>query len=52
MAPQEGSGLLTEVEGTLQGHRDGHGFLLPDVGEQDIYLSHQEMHAVMHGDRL
>ncbi len=52
VAPQEGAGLLTEVEGTLQGHRDGHGFLLPDVGAQDIYLSHQEMHAVMHGDRL
>jgi len=43
---------LSEVEGTLQGHRDGHGFLLPDVGAQDIYLSSQEMHAVMHGDRL
>ena len=26
--------------------------MLPDVGAQDIYLSHQEMHAVMHGDRL
>ncbi|MCX2862667.1 ribonuclease R [Paucibacter sp. PLA-PC-4] len=44
--------LLSEVEGTVQGHRDGHGFLLPDDGPPDIYLSSQEMHAVMHGDRL
>jgi len=36
----------------VQGHRDGHGFLLPDEGPPDIYLSAQEMHAVMHGDRL
>ncbi|WP_077036025.1 ribonuclease R [Pelomonas sp. KK5] len=41
-----------EVEGTVQGHRDGHGFLTPDDGSGDIYLSAQEMHAVMHGDRL
>jgi len=44
--------LLSEIEGTVQGHRDGHGFLLPDDGQPDIYLSSQEMHAVMHGDRL
>ncbi|WP_231512103.1 ribonuclease R [Paucibacter sp. KBW04] len=36
----------------MQGHRDGHGFLLPDAGAQDIYLAPQEMNAVMHGDRL
>jgi ribonuclease R len=48
----EGAGLLGEVEGTLQGHRDGHGFLIPDDGSADVYLSSQETHAVMHGDRL
>ncbi len=36
----------------VQGHRDGHGFLIPDDGQPDLYLSAQEMHAVMHGDRL
>ena len=36
----------------MQGHRDGHGFLIPDDGQPDLYLSAQEMHAVMHGDRL
>jgi len=50
-SPSQGA-LLSEVEGTLQGHRDGHGFLIPDEGQTDIYLSQQEMHAVMHGDRL
>ncbi|WP_445944873.1 ribonuclease R [Roseateles sp. PN1] len=44
--------MLSEVDGTLQGHRDGHGFLIPDEGLQDVYLPQQEMHAVMHGDRL
>ncbi|CAM3873319.1 ribonuclease R [Roseateles saccharophilus] len=48
----DGTGLLGEIEGTLQGHRDGHGFLIPDDGSSDIYLSSQETHTVMHGDRL
>ncbi|MGM9513810.1 ribonuclease R [Roseateles sp. DB2] len=43
---------MSEVEGVVQGHRDGHGFLIPDDGQPDLYLSSQEMHAVMHGDRL
>ncbi|MCV2366789.1 ribonuclease R [Paucibacter oligotrophus] len=51
-APQDSAGLLGEIEGVVQGHRDGHGFLIPDVGTQDVYLSVQEMRAVMHGDRL
>jgi ribonuclease R len=50
--PSPELGLLSEVEGTVQGHRDGHGFLVPDSGPPDVYLSSQEMHAVMHGDRL
>ncbi|MDM4767377.1 ribonuclease R [Pelomonas sp. SE-A7] len=44
--------MLSEVEGRVQGHRDGHGFLIPDDGQPDVYLAAQEMHAVMHGDRL
>jgi ribonuclease R len=43
---------MSEVDGTVQGHRDGHGFLIRDDGQPDIYLSAQEMHAVMHRDRL
>jgi len=44
--------LLDEVEGTVQGHRDGHGFLSRDDGESDIYLPPNEMRAVLHKDRV
>jgi ribonuclease R len=43
---------LGEVEGTVLGHRDGHGFVRRDDGEPDIYLSPQEMHSVLHRDRV
>ena len=46
------SGLLDEVEGTIQGHRDGHGFVIRDDGESDIYLPPNEMRAVLHKDRV
>jgi len=44
--------LLDEVEGTVQGHRDGHGFVLRNDGEPDIYLPPNEMRAVLHKDRI
>jgi len=43
---------LNEVVGTVQGHRDGHGFVVLDSGEADIYLAPQEMRAVLHHDRV
>lgn len=47
---------MSEVEGVVQGHRDGHGFVLRDRSEPadapDIYLSPQEMRAVLHRDRV
>ena len=46
------SGLLDEIEGTVQGHRDGHGFVSRDDGEADIYLPPNEMRAVLHRDRV
>ncbi|MFM9880392.1 MAG: ribonuclease R [Burkholderiaceae bacterium] len=46
------SSLLDEVEGSIQGHRDGHGFVLRDDGEADIYLPPNEMRAVLHKDRV
>jgi ribonuclease R len=46
------SGLLDEVEGTVQGHRDGHGFVQRDDGQSDIYLPSNEMRAVLHKDRV
>ncbi|WP_417277040.1 ribonuclease R [Castellaniella sp.] len=40
------------ITGTVQGHRDGFGFLLPDDGSQDLFLSPHEMAKVLHGDRV
>ena len=47
-----GKGLLAEVSGTVQGHRDGHGFVIRDDGEVDIYLPPNEMRAVLHKDHV
>jgi ribonuclease R len=44
--------LLDEVEGSIQGHRDGHGFVSRDDGGPDIYLPPNEMRAVLHKDRV
>src|SRR5690625_4174225 len=41
------------VRGTVEGHRDGFGFLLPDdVQGDDVFLSPRQMRQVMHGDRV
>ena len=41
-----------EIEGSVQGHRDGHGFVIRDDGEGDIFLPPNEMRAVLHKDRV
>ena len=46
------SGLLEEFEGTVSGHRDGHGFVQRDDGSPDIFLPPNEMRAVLHRDRV
>jgi ribonuclease R len=47
-----GAALLGEVEGRVEGHRDGHGFVVRDDGEPTIYLAPQEMRSVLHRDRV
>jgi ribonuclease R len=42
---------MSEVEGTVAGHRDGHGFVVRE-GAPDVYLSPQEMRSVLHRDRV
>ena len=44
--------LSDEIEGSIQGHRDGHGFVIRDDGEGDIYIPPNEMRAVLHKDRV
>lgn len=47
---------LRLISGTVQGHPDGFGFLIPDDKEKtggfDLFLSPREMSQVMHGDRV
>ncbi len=43
-------GRINLQRGTIQGHPDGFGFFIPDVGEEDMVLSAKEMQTVMHGD--
>ncbi len=40
------------IEGRVNGHRDGYGFLTPDDGSEDIFLPEKEMQKVLHGDRV
>ncbi|MEO5670297.1 MAG: ribonuclease R [Ramlibacter sp.] len=44
--------MLDEIEGVINGHRDGHGYVVRDDGEGDIYLPPNEMRAVLHKDRV
>lgn len=48
----EKNNLLAEFEGVVSGHRDGHGFVIRDDGQADIYLPSNEMRAVLHKDRV
>ncbi|WP_292363905.1 ribonuclease R family protein, partial [Methylophaga sp. UBA1464] len=39
------------VRGRVMGHPEGFGFLIPDEGGEDLFLSEREMRVVLHGDR-
>jgi len=43
---------MGELDGRVEGHRDGHGFVVPDNGDAAIYLAPQEMRSVLHRDRV
>lgn len=40
------------IEGRVNSHRDGFGFLIPDDASDDIFLPEKEMQKVLHGDRV
>jgi len=43
---------LDLVAGRVEAHPDGFGFVVPDEGKEDLYLSSREMRKVLHGDRV
>jgi len=43
---------LDLVVGRVSGHRDGFGFLIPDDGGDDLFLSPTQMRLVFDGDRV
>ena len=43
---------LPLVVGTVTGHRDGHGFVLPDDRSAPVFLAPRQMLETMHGDRV
>ncbi len=43
---------LDLIPGSIIANSEGFGFLRPDAGVDDIYLSPAEMRKVMHGDRV
>jgi len=40
------------IAGRVSAHSDGYGFVIPDDGESDLYLSPRQMRSVLHGDRV
>jgi len=40
------------VAGRISAHPDGYGFVMPDEGDGDLYLSPRQMRSVLHGDRV
>ncbi len=51
---REGYGPVTKmdlVRGRVIGHRDGFGFLIPDDGGDDVFLTARAMRRLIHGDR-
>ncbi len=43
---------LDLVAGVVLANPDGYGFMKPDAGGEDLYLSPYEMRKVLHGDRV
>ena len=40
------------IRGRVIGHADGFGFLVPDDGSADLFLTAKRMKGIMHGDRI
>jgi ribonuclease R len=45
-------GKMELIAGRVIGHKDGFGFVVPDEGGDDMFVSARQMRAVFHGDRV
>lgn len=43
---------MQEVDGVVQGRREGHGFVSPSDGSEDIYLPADQMRNLIHQDKV
>lgn len=43
---------LELIKGAVMGHPEGFGFVIPEDGSDDLFLSPKQMKQVMHGDRV
>lgn len=43
---------MEAIAGRVIGHKDGFGFVVPDDGGDDLFLSPRQMRNVFHGDRV
>ncbi len=43
---------MEAIAGRVIGHKDGFGFIVPDTGEDDLFISPRQMRGVFHGDRV
>ncbi len=46
------SARMDLISGRVSAHRDGFGFVIPDEGAEDLFLSPRQMRSVMNGDRV
>ncbi|MDH5437092.1 MAG: ribonuclease R, partial [Gammaproteobacteria bacterium] len=52
---REGFGLIQKMDlviGRVIGHPDGFGFLRPEEGGDDLFMSANQMRTLLHGDRI
>ena len=51
---RKGYGVVDKMDlirGRVMGHPDGYGFLVPEKGGEDVFLSAKQMRCLLHGDR-